>query len=106
MFKFKKKPEIEQQPEMTPEEYAAALRANAIEYIVSLKKGDKERFIEAVNLIWEGYDKLDSVKTENERTVATERRKMGLGNDVDDLAAAFIDDDLLRTPPTLPKGDA
>lgn len=102
---FKRK-QPEKAPEMTPEEYAAALRANAIEYIVSLKKGDKDRFIEAVGLIWEGYQKLEAVKTENERAVATERRKMGLGDDVDDLASSLIDDELLHTPPVLPKGDA
>lgn len=104
MFKRKKQPEAE--PEMTPAEYAAALRGNAIEYIVSLKKADKDRFIEAVGLIWEGYQKLDTVKTENERAVATERRKMGLGDDVDDLALSLIDDDLLHSAVQLPKGDA
>lgn len=104
MFKRKRQPEVE--PEMTPAEYAAALRGNAIEYIVSLKKADKDRFIEAVGLIWEGYQKLDGVKTENERAVAAERRKMGLVNDEDDLAASLIDDELLHTPPELPKGEA
>ena len=34
MFKRKKEPVVE--PEMTPAEYAAALRANAIEYIVCI----------------------------------------------------------------------
>lgn len=102
---FKRK-QPQQEPEMTPTEYAAALRANAIEYIVSLKKADKDRFIEAVGLIWEGYQKLDTVKTENERAVAIERRKMGLGDDVDDLASSLIDDDMLQQPPVLPKGEA
>lgn len=105
MFK-KKQPEPQAEPEMTPLEYAAALRSNAIEYIVSLKKADKDRFIEAVGLIWEGYQKLDTVKTENERTMAAERRKMGVsGTDDDDLMAGFLEDEL-QQPPELPKGEA
>lgn len=104
MFK-KKQPETT--PQLTPADYAAALRSSAIEYIISLKKADKDRFIEAVDLIWEGYNKLDSVKTYNERVIATERRRMALGDDLDDdLAASLIDDQLLQTPPDLPKGEA
>lgn len=102
---FKRKKQEEPEPQMTPAQYAEALRANAIEYIVSLKKGDKERFLEAVGLIWEGYNKLDNVKTENERIIANERKKANMTEDDDELVGAIFEEEL-QPKPELPKGEA
>lgn len=105
-FKKKQQPVEEVHIEPTPEEYATALRANAIEYIVSLKKADKDRFIDAVQLIWEGYNKLNNVKTENERIMATERKKMGDDGVIDDDAMMGLLETEFVDPPVIPKGDA
>jgi hypothetical protein len=71
------------------------LRQSAIQYIVRLKKADKDRFFEAVDLIWSGYNKLDSVKTENERALNREQKKMNMtDDDVDELGDGFLLDDI------------
>jgi hypothetical protein len=106
MFK-RKQPEQPAVQTQTTEEYAAALRGNAIEYIVSLKKTDKDRFIEAVELIWQGYQRLDNVKTETERALATERRKMGISDgEDDDMLGGFLEDEVETPNRDLPKGEA
>lgn len=49
------------------EEYNLALRDNAIEYIKNLDKNEKDKFIDAVGLIWQGYDRLIRVKTKTQK---------------------------------------
>ena len=39
----------------------------AIEYITSLDKAEFKKFIDSVELIWQGYDKLYRVQTKNEK---------------------------------------
>ena len=93
------------EPMLTEEERTEALRANAIQYIVSLPKGDKDRFFEAVDLIWAGYNKLDRLKSVDERATEKEAKSLGMTNDeADDLGFDLLDDDLgkpnpLVTPP-------
>lgn len=69
------------------------LRQSAIEYIVSLPKNDKDRFFEAVDLIWQGYNKLDRVKTIDERQTEREAKALGMTNDeADDLDFELLDE--------------
>ena len=96
---FSKQPQTPVEPALTDEERTEALRANAIEYIVSLPKGDKDRFFEAVELIWQGYNKLDRVRTATERAVDKEAKAMGMtGDEADDLGFDLLDDDPKVTP--------
>jgi len=104
----KKQDEVTERP-LTDEERTEALRANAIEYIVSLPKGDKDRFFEAVDLIWAGYNKLDRVKTVDERATEKEAKSLGMTTDeADNLGFDLLEDELPRSNPlvTTPKSDA
>ncbi len=77
------------------------LRQSAIEYIVSLPKNDKDRFFEAVDLIWQGYNKLDRVKTIDERNTEREAKALGMTNDeADDLDFELLDEPI--TSPLAP----
>lgn len=104
----KKQQPVYEQP-LSDEERTEALRANAIEYIVSLPKGDKDRFFEAVDLIWAGYNKLDRVKTVDERQTEKEAKALGMTTDeADDLGFDLLEDELPKANPlvTPPKTDA
>lgn len=70
-------------------EHTSMTRDYAIEYIVSLDRSAKERFIEAVELIWQGYDKLDRVKTRDEKAI--EREAKISGSDDEDIAFILAD---------------
>lgn len=102
---FSKKQSQPTERPLTDEERTEALRANAIEYIVSLPKGDKDRFFEAVDLIWAGYNKLDRVKTVDERATEKEAKAMGMSpEEADDLGFDLLDDEP-TTPNPLVKAD-
>lgn len=88
---FSKKSQVVNEPVQTEAERSAILRDYAIEYLVSLPKADKEKFFEAVDLIWQGYDKLDRVKTKDEK-IAERVAKADKAED-DDLAMVFLEDD-------------
>ena len=69
MFKLKRQSEIKIDPSN------ANARAYAIEYVISLDKPAKDKFFDAVELIWEGYDKLDRIKTKIEKANEKEERE-------------------------------
>jgi len=90
-FKRKNKPTISDIYE-TEADRAERLRQQAIEYIVSLPKGDKERFIDAVDLIWQGYNALNRVKTVDERQEARELKEArGVPSDDSMFNSEFIE---------------
>ncbi len=49
----------------------------AIEYITSLDKTEFKKFIDSVELIWQGYDKLLRVQTREEKAEAKEDKETG-----------------------------
>ena len=49
----------------------------AIDYITELDKTEFNRFIDSVQLIWQGYDKLYRVKTREEKAEAKEIKEDG-----------------------------
>lgn len=86
----------------TEAERTEALRNNAIEYIVSLPKADKERFFDAVDLIWQGYDKINRVRTIGERQIAKEAKTLGMSSEeANDLGFDLLDDDPEKPNPIL-----
>jgi len=79
---------------MSVEERAEVLREYAIEYITSLSKADKEKFTEAVDLIWQGRNILSRVKTADEKAYEKEAKANGMTTDeADDLGFDLLDDD-------------
>lgn len=76
----------------TEADRAERLRQQAIEYIVSLSKGDKERFMDAVDLIWQGYNALNRVKTIDERQEANYLKKARIASgDDENFGLDFIE---------------
>lgn len=85
---------------MTIEERAEVLREYAIEYITSLSKADKEKFTEAVDLIWQGRNILSRVKTADEKAYEKEAKASGMTTDeADDLGFDLLDDELDKPNP-------
>ena len=100
LFSRDTKPAVVYQPVPTEAERVAQLRDSAIEYIVSLPKSDKDRFIDAVDLIWDGYNRLNRVKTVDERQTEREAKAVGMSpDDADDLGFDFLDDPKPKTTP-------
>lgn len=101
---YRPEPSVAYEPLMPS---ADQLRQSAIEYIVSLPKSDKDRFFEAVDLIWQGYSKLDRVKTLDERQSEREAKANGgvapISDDEldDELAMAFLDDEPITPNPAV-----
>ena len=60
-------------PTITNEEQ----QKQAIEYITQLDKTEFNRFIDSVQLIWQGYDKLLRVQTRSEKAEAKEIKEDG-----------------------------
>jgi hypothetical protein len=84
---------------MTIEERAEVLREYAIEYITSLSKADKEKFTEAVDLIWQGRNILSRVKTADEKAYEKEAKASGMTTDeADDLGFDLLEDDPKPNP--------
>ena len=75
--------------EYSTDEQANIDRENAITYISSLGKADKDNFIAGVELIWQGYNQMTSVKTRLQREIQREaNRKAG---DTDDDFGGFLE---------------
>ena len=66
---FKRKP----QPTITNEQR----QRRAIEYIIELDKTEFNRFMDSIEDIWKGYDKLVRVKTREEKAEAKEIKEDG-----------------------------
>lgn len=81
--------------EPTLDDASEELKNNAIEYIVSLGKADKDKFFESVELIWQGYQIMDNVKTKHQKALHREAKNAGLDDDPDLI-------DLLDDEPTKP----
>lgn len=86
--------------EPTLDDASEELKNQAIEYIVSLSKADKDKFVEGVELIWQGYQAIDPIKTKYQKQVQRNASKAGdtkgdddLLNDDDLLDTSFLDDD-------------
>jgi hypothetical protein len=91
LFNRKPKADISELYE-TETDRAERLRHQAIEYIVSLGAGDKDRFMSAVELIWQGYNALNRVKTVDERQEAKATKEAReLSSEVSDLMPPFIE---------------
>lgn len=85
---------------MSIEERAEVLREYAIEYITSLSKADKEKFTEAVDLIWQGRNILSRVKTADEKAYEKEAKSLGMtADDADDLGFDLLDDETDKPNP-------
>lgn len=69
--------------EPTLDEASDNMKATAIEYITSLSKADKDKFFEGVELIWQGYQSVDNVKTKHQKALQREARAVGLEDDSD-----------------------
>lgn len=67
----------------TLDEATEAMKSTAIEYIVSLNKADKEKFIAGVDLIWQGYQEIDNVKTRHQKALHREAKANGVEDDPD-----------------------
>lgn len=76
--------------EPTLDEASDELKLNAIEYIVSLNKADKDKFFAGVELIWQGYQGIDSVQTKHQRALHREAKQAGFDDDPE-LAELLID---------------
>jgi hypothetical protein len=87
LFSSLKKQQEERAELVSVADHTSMTRDYAIEYIVSLDKAAKDKFIEAVDLIWQGYDKLDRVKTRDEKALEREIKAIpvdsSLANDPD-----------------------
>lgn len=99
---FSKKQQVKEQS-LTLDEQSENMKAIAIEYITSLSKGDKERFFEGADLIWQGYNNsVDKVLTRHQRAL---RRN---NNEDSDISTFFLDDEptskpsIAATPPPAP----
>ena len=93
IFKRNNQPEQPVEQPMTVEERAETLREYAIEYITSLSKADKDKFYEAVDLIWQGRTILNRVKTADEKEVEKEAKKLGMTPEqADDLGFDLLDE--------------
>lgn len=90
---FNRKKRSAEPEQMSEVERAGILRDNAIEYVVSLPKADKDRFYDAVDLIWQGYDQLNRVKTKDEKSIEKEAKAMGMTtSEADDLNFDLLDE--------------
>ena len=90
---FNRKQEQVEQP-LTVEERADILRENAIEYITSLSKPDKDRFYEGADLIWQGRTILSRVRTTDEKNIARNAKALGMSmGEADDLGFDLLDGD-------------
>jgi hypothetical protein len=99
LFKSKQ-PEVPVEQPMTIEERAEVLREYAIEYITSLGKADKDKFYEAVDLIWQGRAILNRVKTTDEKAYEKEAKSLGMtADDADDLGFDLLDDETDKPNP-------
>lgn len=99
LFKSKQ-PEVAVEQPMSIEERAEVLREYAIEYITSLSKADKEKFTEAVDLIWQGRNILSRVKTADEKAYEKEAKAIGIStDDADDLGFDLLDDEDTKPNP-------
>lgn len=78
--------------EPTIDERAELERDTAIAYVVSLNKTDKDKFFEGVDLIWQGYNNIASVKTSKQRELHRTAKNMGV--DDNDEILGFIADDM------------
>lgn len=45
------------------------MKNTSIEYIVSLSKAEKDKFFEGAELIWQGYQKVENIKTKDQRAL-------------------------------------
>ncbi len=81
----------------TLEQQTENMKATAIEYIVNLGKADKDKFFESVELIWQGYQIMDGIKTKHQKAIYREARQAG----VDEKDEDFLD--LLADEPPAPK---
>lgn len=90
--------------EPTLDEASEDMKATAIEYIVSLDKADKDRFLEGVELIWQGYNgSVDKVRTRHQKALHREARQAGIDDDSD--LVDLLDDEPAK-PPKLPSTEA
>lgn len=77
--------------EYSTDEQANIDRENAITYISSLGKADKDNFIAGVELIWQGYNQMTSVKTRLQREIQREANRKTGGTDTDDDFGGFLE---------------
>ena len=90
----------------TLDDATESMKATAIEYIVSLGKADKDKFFESTELIWQGYQIMDNVKTKHQKALHREAKQAGLEDDSDLID--LLDDEPNKPNPlvTPPKADA
>ena len=79
----------------TLDDASEEMKNTAIEYIVSLNKADKDKFFAGAELIWQGYQDVDNVKTKHQK--ALQRNAKASDGDQadsdDELLGSFLDDD-------------
>lgn len=77
----------------TLEEASEQAKQQAIDYIISLDKAEKDKFFEGAELVWQGYNNsLDKVATRHQKTLRRNARQAGVDSD-DDLIQSILDDE-------------
>lgn len=51
------------------DEVSEEMKSTAIEYVTMLNKTDKDKFFEGLELIWQGYQSVDNVKTKHQKAL-------------------------------------
>ncbi len=78
--------------EPTLEEASEQAKQNAIDYIISLDKAEKDKFFEGAELVWQGYNgSLDKVATRHQKALRRNARQAGVDSD-DELFSDILDD--------------
>lgn len=80
--------------EPTLDEATENMKDTAIEYIVSLSKADKDKFFEGAELIWQGYQGLDNVKTKHQKALQRNAKASDAPAEDDDLLDDFLSEEL------------